>query len=45
MVATYLAYSSPFLGIGLTLWWIKAVHGETRVYIEKAQNTSPDLRH
>jgi len=27
----------PFLGIGLTLWWIKAVHGETRVYIEKAQ--------
>jgi Dolichyl-phosphate-mannose-protein mannosyltransferase len=28
----------PFLGIGLTLWWIKAVHGETRVYIQKAQN-------
>jgi hypothetical protein len=28
----------PFLGIGLTLWWIKAVHGETRVYIEKAHN-------
>ena len=27
----------PFLGIGLTLWWIKAVHGETRVYLEKAQ--------
>jgi hypothetical protein len=27
----------PFLGIGLTLWWVKAVHGETRVYIEKAQ--------
>jgi 4-amino-4-deoxy-L-arabinose transferase-like glycosyltransferase len=27
----------PFLGIGLTLWWIRAVHGETRVYIEKAQ--------
>ena len=28
----------PFLGIGLTLWWIKAGHGETRVYIQKAQN-------
>jgi hypothetical protein len=28
----------PFLGIGLTLCWIKAVHGETRVYIQKAQN-------
>jgi len=27
----------PFLGIGLTLWWIKTVHGETRVYLEKAQ--------
>jgi hypothetical protein len=27
----------PFLGIGLTLWWIKAVHGETRVSLEKAQ--------
>jgi hypothetical protein len=27
----------PFLGIGLTLWWIKAGHGETRVYLEKAQ--------
>jgi hypothetical protein len=27
----------PFLGMGLTLWWIKAVHGETRVYLEKAQ--------
>jgi len=27
----------PFLGIGLALWWIQAVHGETRVYIEKAQ--------
>jgi hypothetical protein len=27
----------PFLGIGLALWWIKAVHGETRVYLEKAQ--------
>jgi 4-amino-4-deoxy-L-arabinose transferase-like glycosyltransferase len=27
----------PFLGIGLTLWWIQAVHGETRVYLEKAQ--------
>jgi hypothetical protein len=30
----------PFLGIGLTLWWIKAVHGETRVSIEKASNLS-----
>jgi hypothetical protein len=30
----------PFLGIGLTLWWIKAVHGETRVYMEKASNLS-----
>jgi hypothetical protein len=29
---------APFLGVGLTLWWIKAVHGETRVYIEKARN-------
>ena len=28
----------PFLGIALTLWWIKAVHGETRVYMEKASN-------
>jgi Dolichyl-phosphate-mannose-protein mannosyltransferase len=28
----------PFLGIGLTLWWIKAVHGETRVYIAKGQD-------
>jgi hypothetical protein len=28
----------PFLGIGLTFWWIKAVHGETRVYIEKGRN-------
>ncbi len=28
----------PFLGIGLTLWWIKAGHGETRIYIQKAQN-------
>jgi Dolichyl-phosphate-mannose-protein mannosyltransferase len=27
----------PWLGIGLTLWWIKAVHGETRVYLEKAE--------
>jgi hypothetical protein len=27
----------PSLGVGLTLWWIQAVHGETRVYIEKAQ--------
>src|SRR5262245_45498947 len=28
----------PFLGIGLMLWWVKAVHGETRVYMEKASN-------
>jgi hypothetical protein len=27
----------PFLGMGLTLWWIKAVHGEPRVYLEKVQ--------
>jgi len=27
----------PWLGIGLTLWWIQAVHGETRVALEKAQ--------
>jgi hypothetical protein len=27
----------PFLGVGLTLWWITAVHGETRVYLEKTQ--------
>jgi hypothetical protein len=27
----------PFLGIGLALWWIHAVHGETRVSLEKAQ--------
>jgi 4-amino-4-deoxy-L-arabinose transferase-like glycosyltransferase len=27
----------PFLGVGLTLWWIHAVHGETRVSLEKAQ--------
>jgi hypothetical protein len=27
----------PFVGIGLTLWWIKAEHGETRVYLEKAE--------
>lgn len=27
----------PLLGMGLTLWWIKAVHGETRVYLEKAE--------
>jgi hypothetical protein len=30
----------PFLGIGLTLWWIHAVHGETRVYLEKASHLS-----
>ena len=28
----------PLLAIGLTLWWINAVHGETRVYAEKARN-------
>ena len=27
----------PFLGLGLTLWWVKAVHGETRISHEKAQ--------
>jgi hypothetical protein len=27
----------PFVGIGLTLWWIQTVHGETRVALEKAQ--------
>jgi hypothetical protein len=27
----------PFLGIGLTFWWMHAVHGETRVALEKAQ--------
>jgi 4-amino-4-deoxy-L-arabinose transferase-like glycosyltransferase len=27
----------PFLGVGLTLWWIQTVHGETRVSLEKAQ--------
>ena len=27
----------PFLGVGLTFWWIHAVHGETRVAHEKAQ--------
>jgi Dolichyl-phosphate-mannose-protein mannosyltransferase len=27
----------PFLGIGLTLWWIQTVHGATRVALEKAQ--------
>jgi len=27
----------PFLGMGLTFWWIQAVHGETRVALEKAQ--------
>jgi hypothetical protein len=30
----------PFLGIGLTLWWIKAVHGVTRGYTEKASDLS-----
>jgi hypothetical protein len=28
----------PFLVIGLTLWWISVVHGETRVYAEKARS-------
>jgi hypothetical protein len=28
----------PFLGMGLTFWWIQAVHEGTRVYLEKAQN-------
>jgi hypothetical protein len=28
---------TPWLGIGLLLWWSKAVHGETRVYLEKAE--------
>jgi 4-amino-4-deoxy-L-arabinose transferase-like glycosyltransferase len=27
----------PFLGVGLTFWWIHAVHGETRIALEKAQ--------
>jgi Dolichyl-phosphate-mannose-protein mannosyltransferase len=27
----------PWLGIGLTLWWIHAGHGATRVSLEKAQ--------
>jgi 4-amino-4-deoxy-L-arabinose transferase-like glycosyltransferase len=27
----------PFLGVGLTFWWIHAVHGETRVALEKAR--------
>jgi hypothetical protein len=27
----------PFLGLGLTLWWIHEVHGETRLYDEKAE--------
>jgi hypothetical protein len=27
----------PFLGLGLTLGWIHAVHGETRVYHEKTE--------
>jgi 4-amino-4-deoxy-L-arabinose transferase-like glycosyltransferase len=27
----------PFLGLGLTLGWIHAVHGETRLYHEKTQ--------
>jgi hypothetical protein len=27
----------PFMAIGLLLWWIHAVHGSTRVALEKAQ--------
>jgi hypothetical protein len=27
----------PLLGVGLTFWWIHAVHGATRVALEKAQ--------
>jgi Dolichyl-phosphate-mannose-protein mannosyltransferase len=27
----------PCLGVGLTFWWIHAVHGETRVALEKAR--------
>jgi Dolichyl-phosphate-mannose-protein mannosyltransferase len=27
----------PFMGIGLLLWWIHAVHGATRISLEKAQ--------
>jgi uncharacterized membrane protein YhfC len=27
-----------FLGMGLTFWWIQAVHGETRMYLKTAQN-------
>jgi 4-amino-4-deoxy-L-arabinose transferase-like glycosyltransferase len=27
----------PFLGVGLTVWWIHGVHGETRVALEKAR--------
>ena len=27
----------PFLGLGLTLGWIHAIHGETRIYHEKAE--------
>jgi 4-amino-4-deoxy-L-arabinose transferase-like glycosyltransferase len=30
----------PFLGIGLTLGWIKVVHGETRVALEKAASVA-----
>ena len=35
--AHHLCLLLPLLGMGLTLWWIKAVHGETRMYVEKAQ--------
>jgi|SRR5262252_1957011 len=30
----------PFLGIGLTLGWIHAIHGETRVYRERVEDLS-----
>jgi hypothetical protein len=26
----------PFLGIGLTIWWIRDIHGPTSVYLQKA---------
>jgi 4-amino-4-deoxy-L-arabinose transferase-like glycosyltransferase len=30
----------PFLGIGLTLGWIHAIHGETRLYRERVEDLS-----
>src|SRR5215469_159679 len=30
----------PFLGIGLTLEWVHAIHGETRVYRERVEDLS-----